>query len=168
MSSTIDEVIRTRFRLNPRHKLSAHLFLRETFCKCERCGFWKVTAHTVASFEALRAAVTNRVNDERRARGEATLTGVPLHVESGVRCREHTMAMIERGVKTSLTSSHVPFRNTGTGRALDVWCPSALSIREFHQVALEVMEEHSPGGLGLYSWGVHIDDGAGKRPDRRW
>ena len=52
--------------------------------------------------------------------------------------------------------------NHMTGHAIDLAPINGnISVAELQRIAAEVMAEELPGrgGLGKYSWGVHVDDG---------
>lgn len=114
-------------------------FTREEFqCQCggKYCN----------GFPAEMAEETVRLADEIRRRA-----GVPLSVNSGVRCKQHNADV--GGVRNSL---HL------TGQAIDL-APIGgnISVAKLQNIAQEVMAEKIPGrgGLGRYDWGVHIDNG---------
>ena len=116
-------------------------FTREEFrCKCggKYCN----------GFPAEMSEDTVRCADEIRRRA-----GIPLHVNSGLRCEAWNR---EKGGATG--SYHM------TGHAVDL--SGNISPRELLASAEEVQAEMIPGrgGLGLYDWGIHEDDG----PKRRW
>lgn len=116
-------------------------FTREEFrCKCggKYCN----------GFPAEMSEDTVRCADEIRRRA-----GIPLHVNSGLRCEAWNR---EQGGATG--SYHM------TGHAVDL--SGNISPRELLAIAEEVQAEMIPGrgGLGLYDWGIHEDDG----PKRRW
>ena len=116
-------------------------FTREEFrCKCggKYCN----------GFPAEMSEDTVRCADEIRRRA-----GIPLHVNSGLRCEAWNR---EKGGATG--SYHM------TGHAVDL--SGNISPRELLAIAEEVQAEMIPGrgGLGLYDWGIHEDDG----PKRRW
>ena len=67
--------------------------------------------------------------------------GVPVYINSGVRCRQHNAAV--GGVANSLHCD---------GRAADL--RSEKSPHEMYRVAEEVLG--NTGELGLYSWGIHV------------
>ena len=94
-------------------------------------------------FPAEPAEETVRMADEIRRRA-----GVPLTVNSGIRCKQHNAEV--GGVSNSLHT---------TGQAVDL--SGSISPAKLHQIAEQVQAEMIPGrgGLGLYSWGVHIDNG---------
>lgn len=115
-------------------------FTREEFrCKCggKYCN----------GFPAEMSEDTVRCADEIRRRA-----GVPLRVNSGLRCDRWNA--IQRGVKNS---------NHRTGHAADL--SGNISPAKLYAIAQEVHAEKIPGrgGLGLYDWGIHEDDGVYSR-----
>lgn len=115
-------------------------FTREEFrCKCggKYCN----------GFPAEMSEDTVRCADEIRRRA-----GVPLLVNSGLRCERWNA--IQGGVKNS---------NHRTGHAVDL--SGNISSAKLYAIAQEVHAEKIPGrgGLGLYDWGIHEDDGAYSR-----
>lgn len=94
-------------------------------------------------FPAEPAEETVRMADEIRRRA-----GVPLNVNSGVRCKRHNAEV--GGVSNSLHT---------TGQAVDL--SGAISPEKLYAIAQEVQAEKIPGrgGLGLYGWGIHEDNG---------
>lgn len=109
-------------------------------CRC-KCG-----GRYCNGYPAEMAEQTMRMADEIRRRA-----GVPLNVNSGVRCKQHNAEV--GGVWNSL---HL------TGQAIDL-APIGgnISVAKLQEIAKEVMAEKLPGrgGLGTYQWGVHIDNG---------
>ena len=80
----------------------------------------------------------------------------PLNVTSGYRCKKHNDSL----PNSSPTSKHLK------GKAVDL-VPLRMSVDELKEKALIVWNENNeilPGGLGLYSWGIHIDVGS----KRKW
>lgn len=115
-------------------------FTREEFrCKCggKYCN----------GFPAEMSEDTVRCADEMRRRA-----GVPLRVNSGLRCDRWNA--IQGGVKNS---------NHRTGHAVDL--SGNISPAKLYAIAQEVHAEKIPGrgGLGLYDWGIHEDDGVYSR-----
>lgn len=115
-------------------------FTREEFrCKCggRYCN----------GFPAEMSEDTVRCADEIRLRA-----GVPLRVNSGLRC--DCWNAIQGGVKNS---------NHRTGHAVDL--SGNISAAKLYAIAQEVHAEKIPGrgGLGLYDWGIHEDDGVYSR-----
>ena len=100
-------------------------------------------------FPAEPAEETVRMADEIRRQA-----GVPLKVNSGVRCKQHNADPNVGGVWNSL---HL------TGQAVDL--SGSISPAKLRQIAEQVQAEMIPGrgGLGLYSWGVHVDNGKKSR-----
>lgn len=94
-------------------------------------------------FPAEPVEETVRMADEIRRRA-----GVPLNVNSGVRCKRHNAEV--GGVSNSLHT---------TGQAVDL--SGAISPAKLYAIAQEVQAEKIPGrgGLGLYGWGIHEDNG---------
>ena len=111
-------------------------FTREEF-RCQ-CG-----GKYCNGFPAEPAEETVRMADEIRRRA-----GVPLNVNSGVRCKRHNAEV--GGVSNSLHT---------TGQAVDL--SGAIPPEKLYAIAQEVQAEKIPGrgGLGLYGWGIHEDNG---------
>lgn len=80
-----------------------------------------------------------RALDEIRERA-----GSPIYVNSGVRCPEHNAETPDASPK----SRHM------YGDAADIRSDD-LSPRELYDIAVTVIG--NTGGVGLYSWGVHVD-----------
>lgn len=99
-------------------------------------------------FPAEPVEETVRLADEIRRRA-----GVPLKVNSGVRCKQHNADPNVGGVWNSL---HL------TGQAIDL-APIGgnISVARLQEIAEQVQAERMPGrgGLGRYAWGVHVDNG---------
>ena len=114
-------------------------FRREEF-RCQ-CG-----GKFCNGFPAEPVEETVRLADEIRRRA-----GVPLNVNSGVRCTRHNADV--GGVWNSL---HL------TGQAIDL-APIGgnISVARLQEIAELVQAEKMPnrGGLGRYDWGVHVDNG---------
>lgn len=114
-------------------------FRREEF-RCQ-CG-----GKYCNGFPAEPVEETVRLADEIRRR-----VGVPLKVNSGVRCARHNADV--GGVWNSL---HL------TGQAIDL-APIGgnISVARLQEIAEQVQAEKMPGrgGLGRYDWGIHIDNG---------
>lgn len=113
-------------------------FTRAEFrCPCGRCGGFPVEPDETLV----------RVVDEIRHRA-----GVPISVVdsggSGIRCKEHNAEV-----------GGVPNSEHLYGRAADL--NSKLDPAELYRIAEEVTAEMIPGrgGIGLYSWGIHVDTG---------
>lgn len=78
--------------------------------------------------------------------------GKPLNVNSGLRCKRHNA-----NVGGASNSQHM------YGTACDLGCPSGVTPKQMYDIAEEIMG--NTGGLGLYSWGIHIDSRSTKA---RW
>lgn len=76
----------------------------------------------------------------------------PLPVNSGLRCRQHN-----RNVGGVDSSQHT------LGTAVDLGCPAGTTPAEMAAVAEAVMG--NTGGIGIYSWGIHIDR---RKTKSRW
>ena len=108
-------------------------FKREEFrCKCggKYCN----------GFPAEPSEQTARYADEIRRRLK-----VPLPVNSGLRCE--VWNRLNNGASQS---QHM------TGHACDLGAPAGVTPEEMYRVAEEVMGD--TGGIGIYDWGIHIDD----------
>ena len=70
--------------------------------------------------------------------------GKPITVNSGLRCKTHNANV--GGVSNS---QHLH------GTAADLGCPSGCTPSQMASIAEEIMGE--TGGIGIYSWGIHID-----------
>lgn len=117
-------------------------FDREEFrCKCggKYCNGFPAEPHEA----------TARFADAIRKR-----LGKPVPVNSGLRCP--TWNQIQGGV---FNSNHM------TGGAMDLGCPAGVSPSEMWDAATAVMGQ--TGGIGIYNWGIHIDDGTYSRWDDR-
>lgn len=115
-------------------------FFTRAECRC-KCG-----ERYCNGYPAEMKEETMRMADEIRRRA-----GVPLNVNSALRCKQWNAH--EGGVTTSLHQY---------GQAIDL-APifGNISVTKLQHIAQEVMAEKIPGrgGLGCYSWGVHIDNG---------
>lgn len=78
--------------------------------------------------------------------------GKPLSVNSGLRCSIHNMN--EGGVSNS---QHL------YGTAVDLGKPSGVTPAKMAQIAEDVIG--NTGGIGIYSWGIHIDS---RKTKSRW
>lgn len=115
-------------------------FTREE-CRC-KCG-----GRYCNGYPAEMAEETMRLADEIRRRACG-----PLNNNSALRCKQWNA--LQPGAAAN--SNHM------TGHAIDLAPVNGdISVAKLQQIAAEVMAEKLPGrgGLGLYSWGVHIDNG---------
>ena len=125
-------------------KLRDNITTKDIECNCG-CGFNKVSPAILDVAQELR-----------------THYGKPIHINSrnhsGCRCYEHNTS-----VGGTPKSKHMPDEITGVCRALDF---------DIEQVSNKAVYDYLCAkypnclGIGLYSWGIHIDD----RMDRayRW
>ena len=112
-----------------------HYFTRSEFrCPCGKCGGFPVEPDEkmVRTVDAIRAKLGKPI-------GIVDIGG------SGVRCPEHNAEV--GGVATSY---HLK------GMAADLHCATATPA-ELKKAAEAVMGK--TGGIGLYSWGIHVDVG---------
>ena len=70
--------------------------------------------------------------------------GKPIPINSGLRCKTHNANV--GGVSNS---QHL------YGTAADLGCPAGTTPSKMASIAEEVMG--GTGGIGIYSWGIHID-----------
>lgn len=70
--------------------------------------------------------------------------GKPIHINSGLRCKTHNANV--GGVSNS---QHL------LGKAADLGCPSGCTPEQMASIAESIMG--NTGGIGIYSWGIHID-----------
>lgn len=78
--------------------------------------------------------------------------GKPIPVNSGLRCSQHNAN--EGGVSNS---QHL------YGTAADLGCPAGTTPAKMAAIAEDVMG--GTGGIGIYSWGIHIDS---RKTKSRW
>ena len=116
-------------------------YFTRTECRC-KCG-----GRYCNGYPAEMAEETMRLADEIRRRA-----GVPLNNNSALRCKQWNA--LQPGAAAN--SNHM------TGHAIDL-APIGgnIPVAKLQQIAQEVMAEKIPGrgGLGLYNWGIHIDNG---------
>ena len=70
--------------------------------------------------------------------------GKPITINSGLRCKTHN-----ENVGGVSNSQHL------LGNAADLGCPSGCTPANMASIAEEIMGD--TGGIGTYSWGIHID-----------
>lgn len=107
-------------------------FTREEFaCKCggRYCNGYPVEID----------AGMVKIADQIRAR-----IGKPIPINSGLRCKVHN-----ENVGGVSNSQHL------LGKAADLGCPSGCTPAQMASIAEEIMGD--TGGIGTYSWGIHID-----------
>ena len=70
--------------------------------------------------------------------------GKPIQINSGIRCKIHNANV--GGVSNS---QHL------LGNAADLGCPSGCTPTQMASIAEDIIGD--TGGIGIYSWGIHID-----------
>jgi len=100
----------------------------EFACKCGKCG----------GYPAEPSERLVRALDEIREE-----TGLPVYINSGVRCPEHNEA-----VGGADDSRHL------YGDAADIRCPGKMPS-ELYNIADRIVG--NTGGVGIYDWGIHVD-----------
>ena len=88
-----------------------------------------------------------KIADEIRAR-----IGKPISINSGLRCKTHNA-----NVGGVFNSQHL------LGKAADLGCPIGCTPAQMASIAETIMG--NTGGIGVYSWGIHIDTRSAKS---RW
>lgn len=123
-------------------KITRHFSDTEFQCRCG-CGLLIVNTHLAELAETIRAHV-----------------GKPVIVHCVCRCDEHNDA-----VGGAANSQHLP-RNRC--RAMDFHV-RGMSNRKLRRVMKKLWKKRIiTGGLGLYSWGVHVDTGRRRKWGRFW
>lgn len=115
------------------------LYIYEVICPCG-CGRWDLTDNIKKIWTGIREDF-----------------GHPITVNSGIRCEVYNATIND----SSSNSNHI------IGDALDFKYPYNYNRKKFIALALRNVTLVS-GGLGVYQWGIHVDGGIGKKPDRRW
>lgn len=107
-----------------------HFAKKEFACKCGRyCDGYP--AEIDMNMVKIADAIRNRI-------------GKPISVNSGLRYKTHNANV--GGVSNS---QHL------YGTATDLGCPSGCTPSQMASIAEEIMG--NTGGIGIYSWGIHID-----------
>lgn len=119
-------------------EVAPHLARWEIVCRCGVCFRCTLSPELKRLWVRIREAV-----------------GSPLAINSGVRCPTH-----QRRVNPAVSDSMHLY-----GEALDIRWPEEMAKRKFHELVENAVGD---GGLGAYSWGVHVDTGKNRRPNRRW
>ena len=103
---------------------------QEFACKCEKyCNGYP--AEIDMNMVKIADKIRNRI-------------GKPITINSGLRCKTHNANV--GGVSNS---QHL------LGNAADLGCPSGCTPTQMASIAEEIMGD--TGGIGTYSWGIHID-----------
>ena len=132
---------------------SRHLSVSEVICRCGKCKLAYIREELAEGFEMLRELV-----------GDELCADVPIDASSGFRCTAHNESLIDFKTKKRLSS---PFSRHMIGEALDLKTPEGLTVNQFAALA-EKVPQFANGGIGIYSWGIHVDVRGWKaRWDRR-
>jgi hypothetical protein len=102
---------------------------KEFACKCGKCGGYP------AEIDMGMVKIADLIRER---------LGKPVGVNSGLRCRDYNRAV--GGVDSS---QHL------FGTAADLGCPNGVKPERMAAIAQEIMGD--TGGIGVYSWGIHID-----------
>lgn len=100
----------------------------EFACKCGKCGGYPVEP---------KEAFVRKLDAFRERVGE------PVYINSGIRCAAHNAA-----VGGADDSRHL------YGDATDIRC-DGKTPEQLYEIADEIFCD---GGVGLYDWGIHVDD----------
>lgn len=115
---------------------------------CPDCGEYKIAVKLLEGVEMLREKL-----------------GVPVRVVNpkspggqGYRCKRYALALAARNSQASAKTKH----NDGTAADINA-AFSKTTTAKLKQLAEEI-PQFRDGGIGTYSWGIHVDLG----PKRRW
>lgn len=105
--------------------------MAEFKCKCggRYCGGYP------AEIDMSMVKIADQIRDK---------IGKPITINSGLRCKTHNANV--GGVSNS---QHL------YGNAADLGCPSGCTPAQMASIAEDIMCD--AGGIGIYSWGIHID-----------
>lgn len=127
-------------------KLSTHFNAAEFQCPC--CGEYKVAVKLLEGLEMMREKL-----------------GVPMRVVNpkapggqGYRCKKYAVALAARNKNAAVKTKH----NDGTAADINA-AFSKTTWKKLKEIA-ETIPQFQNGGIGVYSWGIHVDLG----PKRRW
>lgn len=115
---------------------------------CPDCGAYKIAVKLLDGIEQIREKL-----------------GAPMRVVNpkspggqGYRCKRYALALAARNSQASPKTKH----NDGTAADLNA-AFSKTTPAKLKQLAEDV-PQFKDGGIGTYSWGIHVDLG----PKRRW
>lgn len=127
-------------------KISTHFTAAEF--ACPDCGMYKIAVKLLEGVERIREKL-----------------GVPVRVVNpaapggqGYRCKRYALALAARNSQASSKTKH----NDGTAADINA-AFSRTTPSKLKQIA-ESIPQFRDGGIGTYSWGIHVDLG----PKRRW
>ena len=127
-------------------QLSEHFKASEFACPC--CGVYKVHTKLLEGLEIIR----NKLGVPMRIVNPAAPGG------QGYRCKKYALALAARHPHASPTTKH----NSGTAADINA-AFSKTNTQKLFELA-EAVPQFKNGGIGRYSWGIHVDLG----PKRRW
>jgi uncharacterized protein YcbK (DUF882 family) len=119
-------------------EIAPHLSRWEIICRCGVCFRCTLSPELKRLWSRIRDSV-----------------GTPLNINSGVRCQAH-----QRRVNPAVSDSMHLY-----GEALDIRWPEGMQKTDFYRLLESAV---GSGGIGVYSWGVHVDTGKNRYPNRRW
>lgn len=141
-----DGLICGNIRTEGDKQLSTHFKASEFACPC--CGVYKVHTKLLEGLEIIRSKL-----------------GVPMRIVNpaspggqGYRCKKYALALAARHPHASATTKH----NDGTAADINA-AFSNTTTQKLYELA-EAVPQFKNGGIGQYSWGIHVDLG----PKRRW
>lgn len=135
-------------------KLSANSWRSEWACKCG-CGLDNIDLRLMVIFELIRHFEGDK----------------PMSPSSACRCISHNervqMDDNEHYVPFSSRSRHLPFTNEGTINDKTGLCTAGDFKSRAPKKLFDFLDKLFPNmyGIGVYSWGIHIDTDMNKR---RW
>lgn len=127
-------------------KLSTHFNAAEFQCPC--CGEYVVAEKLLEGLELMREklGVAMRVVNPKSPGGQ------------GYRCKKYAIALAARNKNAAVKTKH----NDGTAADINA-AFSKTTWKKLKDIA-ETIPQFQNGGIGVYSWGIHVDLG----PKRRW
>lgn len=125
---------------NPTNRLSAHFTAAELKCRC--CGVCHIQPNLLKALEHLRKLCCDVAGHD-----------VPLNPNSGFRCTLNNDSLVDPITGKRLSS---PYSQHLVGSACDLRVPKDFTMEQFAEIAEDV-PQFATGGLGRYSWGIHVD-----------
>lgn len=115
---------------------------------CPDCGEYKIAVKLLEGLEMLREKLNApvRIVNPKAPGGQ------------GYRCKRYALALAARNPQASAKTKH----NDGTAADVNANFSKTTPVK-LKQLAEEI-PQFSNGGIGTYSWGIHVDLG----PKRRW
>jgi len=122
------------------NKISAHFSQSELSCNCG-CNRYVEDKRLIDLLELIRAYISAKEKKQ-----------CPVVVHCGLRCANHNYRI--GGVSSS---RHLPLYFSVQEGAADFHC-RGISVKKLHKHCKELYKKGLIKGLGLYSWGVHVDN----------